>query len=161
MQLLIDHLPWKYCWLICCEKKILFVGWKSTAYKPSEHGDWLQADPGLAREWWFFHDVCALSNPCCIMEWHCVYGLHEGHLHRMVYKGTGTLALRLWMLVMLKICKRIGHHVNVVVVFMDETTIEINLYNRQSTIGLYCFKIIDEILASLIFFRGCIKPKLL
>ena len=26
----------KYGWLICCERKILFVGWKSTAYKPNE-----------------------------------------------------------------------------------------------------------------------------
>ena len=24
---LISH-GWKYCWLICCERKILFVGWK-------------------------------------------------------------------------------------------------------------------------------------
>ena len=24
---LISH-DWKYCWLICCERKILFVGWK-------------------------------------------------------------------------------------------------------------------------------------
>ena len=30
---------WKYCWLIYCERKILFVCWKSTAYKPSEQGD--------------------------------------------------------------------------------------------------------------------------
>jgi len=34
---LISH-GWKYCWLICCERKILFVGWKSTAYKASEQG---------------------------------------------------------------------------------------------------------------------------
>jgi len=25
---------WKYRWLICWKRKILFVGWKSTAYKP-------------------------------------------------------------------------------------------------------------------------------
>ena len=25
---------WKYCWLICCERKILFIDWKSTPYKP-------------------------------------------------------------------------------------------------------------------------------
>jgi len=35
---LISH-GWKYCWLICCERKILFIGWKSTAYKPSEEGN--------------------------------------------------------------------------------------------------------------------------
>jgi len=35
---LISH-GWKYCWLICCERKILFVGWKGTAYKPSEQGN--------------------------------------------------------------------------------------------------------------------------
>ena len=35
---LISH-DWKYCRLIYCEKKILFVGWKSTAYKSSEQGD--------------------------------------------------------------------------------------------------------------------------
>ena len=34
---LISH-DWKYCWLIYCERKILFVSWKSTAYKPSEQG---------------------------------------------------------------------------------------------------------------------------
>ena len=34
---LITH-GWKYCWLICYERKILFVGWKSTTYKPSEYG---------------------------------------------------------------------------------------------------------------------------
>ena len=32
---LISH-SWKYCWLIWCERKILFVGWKSTAYKPNK-----------------------------------------------------------------------------------------------------------------------------
>jgi len=36
--IVISH-GWKYCWLICCGRKILFVGWKSTAYKPSEQGD--------------------------------------------------------------------------------------------------------------------------
>ena len=35
---LISHV-WNYCWLICCERKILFVGWKSMTYKPSEHDD--------------------------------------------------------------------------------------------------------------------------
>ena len=35
---LISH-GWKYCWLICRERKILFIGWKSTAYKPNEQGD--------------------------------------------------------------------------------------------------------------------------
>ena len=30
---------WKYCWLICYERKIQFVGWKSTAYKPSEQSE--------------------------------------------------------------------------------------------------------------------------
>jgi hypothetical protein len=29
---------WKYFSLIYCERKILFVGWKSTAYKTSEQG---------------------------------------------------------------------------------------------------------------------------
>jgi len=44
----VDHTPgsfglvwlisrsWKYYWLIWCERKILFVGWKSTAYKPNK-----------------------------------------------------------------------------------------------------------------------------
>ena len=27
---------WKYCWLICCERKLLFIDWKSTTYKPNE-----------------------------------------------------------------------------------------------------------------------------
>jgi len=34
---LISH-DWKYCWLICCERKILFVDWKSMAYKLNEQG---------------------------------------------------------------------------------------------------------------------------
>ena len=34
---------WKYRWLICCERKILFVCWKSMAYKPSEQGAMLKA----------------------------------------------------------------------------------------------------------------------
>ena len=38
MEFSAPFVGWKYCWLICYEKKILFVGWKSTAYKPSEHG---------------------------------------------------------------------------------------------------------------------------
>ena len=31
---LISH-DWKYCWLICCKRKILFVGWKSTVASQS------------------------------------------------------------------------------------------------------------------------------
>ena len=42
---LINH-GWKYCWLICYERKILFIGWKNTAYKPSEHDVY----PGWPRE---------------------------------------------------------------------------------------------------------------
>jgi hypothetical protein len=30
---------WKYCSLICCERKTLFVYWKITAYKTSEQSD--------------------------------------------------------------------------------------------------------------------------
>ena len=37
---LIGH-GWKYGWLICCERKILFVDWKSTVYKPSEQGEYV------------------------------------------------------------------------------------------------------------------------
>jgi hypothetical protein len=41
---------WKYCSLICCERKILFVGWKSTAYKTSEYDlKWKQK--GESEEW--------------------------------------------------------------------------------------------------------------
>ena len=36
-QLVLCSLGW-YRWLIYCEREILFVGWKGTAYKPSEHG---------------------------------------------------------------------------------------------------------------------------
>ena len=50
---LISH-GWKYCWLICCERKILFVGWKSTTYKPSEHGIW---DTVSASIW----DTCVIG----------------------------------------------------------------------------------------------------
>ena len=32
---LISH-GWKYCWLIWCERKILFVSWKRIAYKPNK-----------------------------------------------------------------------------------------------------------------------------
>jgi len=32
---LISH-GWKYCWLIWCERKILFIGWKSMAYKSNK-----------------------------------------------------------------------------------------------------------------------------
>jgi hypothetical protein len=28
----------KYCSLICCERKTLFLRWKSMAYKTSKHG---------------------------------------------------------------------------------------------------------------------------
>ena len=34
---LISH-SWKYCWLIYCERKIMFIGWKNTAYKLNEQG---------------------------------------------------------------------------------------------------------------------------
>jgi len=33
---LIRH-DWKYCWLIWCERKILFVDWKSMTYKPNKY----------------------------------------------------------------------------------------------------------------------------
>ena len=45
---LISH-DWKYCWLIWWERKILFIGWKSTAYKPNKlkrtgrTQDWLRS----------------------------------------------------------------------------------------------------------------------
>ena len=40
----------KYCWLIWCERKIMFVGWKSMAYKPnkSKQKEWLSVE-GIAK----------------------------------------------------------------------------------------------------------------
>ena len=43
---LVSH-SWKYCWLICCERKILFVDWKNTAYKSNEQGVEYQGDWSL------------------------------------------------------------------------------------------------------------------
>jgi hypothetical protein len=37
---LISH-DWKYCSLICFEREILFVRWKSMTYKISEQGRWM------------------------------------------------------------------------------------------------------------------------
>ena len=52
---LIRH-GWKYYWLICCERKILFVGWKNTAYKSSEQGVTIwQPLIRLSRQPWRTH----------------------------------------------------------------------------------------------------------
>ena len=60
---LISH-DWKYCWLICCERKIIFVRWKSTDYKTSEQGKIYRESPTgrlMSR-----YLLCVYENEGCI-----------------------------------------------------------------------------------------------
>jgi len=63
---------WKYYWLIWCERKILFIGWKSMAYKPNKP-KWTgysrgRLYPPLAWRGWDWP-----SNMVSVIVWSCKY----------------------------------------------------------------------------------------
>ena len=70
---LISH-GWKYCWLIYCKRKILFVGCKNTAYKLNEQGVKLISQKLAPNNRWCMH----ASAHCPSEREHVIF---PGHIH--------------------------------------------------------------------------------